>query len=442
MSKQFFGTDGIRDRVNQGFMTAEKVIQLGYALGYYLKQHSTSPKVIVGQDTRASGDLFKMALGAGLMSYGVDFIDLGVVPTPVVAFMTVYREADCGVVISASHNPYHDNGIKLFDHQGIKVSDDFEMAIEALLKTVEAPMTDHIGQLLVAHDDSGPYIEYCLKQFASLSGNQKIVLDCAHGATYQLAPAIFQRFGYDVQTIGGSPNGVNINQGCGATDLTALQQAVVGQKADLGFAFDGDGDRLIAVDKTGAIIDGDLILYIIARYLGQQTGVVGTVMTNLAIEQALKQQGIDLIRAKVGDKYVFSELQTAQWQLGAESSGHLIHLGYHQTGDGIITALLLLMALDISGKRLDQAVDIQKAPQVMHNVVLSERLSEHEASNLFADLIEQSNSVLADQGRVVLRPSGTEPLLRVMVEANDIDMAKQQADWLAQQVEDRISQSI
>ncbi|KXO13813.1 Phosphoglucosamine mutase [Moritella sp. JT01] len=425
MSRKYFGTDGIRGLVGKAPITPEFALKLGWAAGKVLAKQGTR-KVLIGKDTRISGYMLECALEAGLSAAGLDVAFMGPMPTPAVAYLTRTFRAEAGIVISASHNPYHDNGIKFFSANGTKLADDVELAIEAQLeKELTCVESAELGKAVRIDDAAGRYIEYCKSTFpsrASLKG-LKIVLDCAHGATYHIAPSVFRELGAEIITIGVEPNGLNINDGCGATAPEALAARVLAEKADLGVAYDGDGDRLMMVDHTGYVIDGDEILYIIARDALRKGelkgGVVGTLMANMGLELALKSLGIPFARSAVGDRYVVEMLLEKGWRIGGENSGHIISLDHTTTGDGIVSSLLVLAALVNSGLTLKELRSgMSKFPQVLVNVRFS-----GDSDPLLAESVQQSvadvEQELADRGRVLLRKSGTEPLIRVMVEGED-----------------------
>ena len=435
MVKKYFGTDGIRGRVGTHPITAEFMLKLGWAAGRVLGQGG---KVLIGKDTRISGYMFESALQAGLSAAGVDVRLLGPMPTPAVAYLTRTLHAQAGIVISASHNPYYDNGIKFFSAQGTKLPDDVEHAIEA---EIEQPMhtvdSSLLGKAERVEDAANRYIEFCKSTLPSgiQFKGMKIVMDCAHGATYHVAPDVFDELGAEVIRIGVQPNGLNINDECGATHPASLQKAVLDNKADLGIALDGDGDRLIMVDHTGEVVDGDELLYVIARSRHEcgnpQTVVVGTLMSNLGLEQALKKIGIELKRAAVGDRYVLEMLQQGGWVLGGESSGHIICLDRTSTGDGIVSALQVLAAINKSGRTLHELKKgMTKYPQRMINVKLA-RSFDVAKSKAIQDAVQDAQAQLNGQGRILLRPSGTEPLVRVMVEGTDTVQVEALAKQLA-----------
>jgi len=425
MSRKYFGTDGIRGLVGVAPITPEFALKLGWAAGKVLAKQGTR-KVLIGKDTRISGYMLECALEAGLSAAGLDVAFMGPMPTPAVAYLTRTFRAEAGIVISASHNPYHDNGIKFFSANGTKLPDEVELAIEAQLeKELTCVESAELGKAVRIDDAAGRYIEYCKSTFpsrASLKG-LKIVLDCAHGATYHIAPSVFRELGAEIITIGVEPNGLNINDGCGATAPEALAARVIAEKADLGVAYDGDGDRLMMVDHTGYVIDGDEILYIIARDAlrnGElKGGVVGTLMANMGLELALKSLGIPFARSAVGDRYVVEMLLEKDWRIGGENSGHIISLDHTTTGDGIVSSLLVLAAQVNSGLTLKELRSgMSKFPQVLVNVRFS-----GDSDPLLAESVQQSvadvEQELGDRGRVLLRKSGTEPLIRVMVEGED-----------------------
>jgi phosphoglucosamine mutase len=445
MSRKYFGTDGVRGRVGEYPITPQFVMHLGYAAGRVLAKagHSMEerPGVLIGKDTRISGYMLESALEAGLIAAGIDVYLAGPVPTPAVAYLTRALRLQAGVVISASHNPFEDNGIKFFSGSGTKLPDEVELAIEAALdEPMQTNASDALGKAKRIDDAAGRYIEFCKGSFPnemSLRG-MKIVVDCAHGATYHIARHVFHELGADVVVIGAEPNGLNINDGYGATKPQNLQQAVVEHQADIGIALDGDGDRLIMVDADGRLYDGDQLLYVIARQRHAEGmmkgGVVGTLMTNLAFEHAMQHLGIPFMRAKVGDRYVMELLQQQGWQLGGENSGHIICLDKHSTGDGIISALQVLHALRMKKQTLAEAAgDLQMYPQVLINVKMAKKedLSSHPKVR---HAVETAEILLEGKGRVLLRPSGTEPLLRVMVEGEDAAKVRLCAEKIAEAV--------
>jgi phosphoglucosamine mutase len=447
MTRKYFGTDGIRGCVGQAPITPEFFLHLGWAVGRVLAAESgegKTPAVLIGKDTRISGYMFESALEAGLISAGVDVGLLGPMPTPAIAYLTRTFQARAGIVISASHNPYMDNGIKLFSTDGGKLSDELELAIEQQL---DEPMTTaaKLGKARRIGDAEGRYIEFCkgsLPWGFSLAG-MKIVVDCANGATYKVAPEVFRELGATVVATAVTPDGININRECGSTDLRVLQQVVLAQGADLGIAFDGDGDRVLFVDHTGAGVDGDELLFIIAahkhRFEGGCTGVVGTLMTNFGFEVALQELGVPFARARVGDRYVLEMMKARDWVLGGESSGHIICGDATTTGDGIISALQVLRALRKSQQTLhDLCRALSKTPQCMINVPLGKRLdlNTHPAVQAAVRHVEEQ---LDGRGRVLLRASGTEPLIRVMVEGQPAERVAALARELAESVREAVS---
>ena len=443
MTRKYFGTDGIRGQVGEGVITPDFMLRLGYAAGKVLgaKGHAGGrSRILIGKDTRVSGYMFEAALEAGLINAGVDVGLLGPMPTPAIAYLTRTFHAQAGIVISASHNPYQDNGIKFFSADGSKLPDEVEHEIEAALDLPMETARD-LGKAWRIDDAVGRYIEFCKASTPwrySLEG-LKIVLDCANGATYHIAPKVFRELGAEVHAIGIQPDGLNINLDCGSTKPKALQQAVVEQQADLGIAFDGDGDRVMFVDKNGALIDGDQMLFLIAlhrqEFMGGCSGVVGTLMSNYGFELALKERNIPFARAKVGDRYVLEMMSANGWVLGGESSGHIVCTDVTTTGDGIISALQVLRAVSDFGEPLHQLSQrMQMLPQHMINVRLASREGVLEASEVQA-AVSEAEAKLADNGRVLLRPSGTEPLIRVMVEGKDSALVEQLAADIAKVVE-------
>lgn len=442
IEKRYFGTDGIRGRVGSGAVTPEFMLKLGWAAGRVFSrlQHERAPSIVIGKDTRISGYLFESALEAGLVASGVNVALVGPMPTPAIAYLTRTFQCVAGIVISASHNPFYDNGIKFFSAEGKKLADDIECAIEAeLQQPMETVDSAALGKVTRIEDAAGRYIEFCKSTVPShftLSGT-KLVVDCAHGATYQVAPCVLRELGAEVIEIGVSPDGLNINKGVGSTEPAALSAAVVAEQADMGIAFDGDGDRVLFVDHAGESVDGDALLYIIAldqlRSRGRCSGVVGTQMSNLGLEQAMAAADIPFVRARVGDRYVNELLQQRGWQLGGESSGHIICADVTTTGDGIVAALKVLFAVASVDKTLAQLVaGLSRCPQVMINVPCSQPIDLEGAEVQRA--VTEVEQALGGRGRVLLRPSGTEPLVRVMVEGNDADQVQQLAEQLASHV--------
>lgn len=437
MGKQkYFGTDGIRGCVGESIITAEFVLKLGWAVGKVLSQN-LGGRILIGKDTRVSGYMFESALEAGLASAGVDIHLLGPMPTPAVAYLTRTQRARAGIVISASHNLYQDNGIKFFSADGYKLDDTVEMAIERL---IDQPMTtvcsDKLGKAVRIDDAPGRYIEFCkstVSNDVSFDG-LKIVVDCANGATYHIAPSVFRELGAEVIEVGVDPNGYNINLKCGSTHPENLQQQVLAHHADLGIALDGDGDRVLMVDHRGEVIDGDQLLYIMTKYrLDTNTmngGVVGTVMTNMGFEKALEKEKVPFIRANVGDRYVIEKMLSNKWVIGGEQSGHIISLDHTTSGDGIVTALQVMSALSHFKRSLaDIKRGMEKFPQTLVNIKVTPGVNIMENPAL-QKAIKQAETALGDNGRVLIRMSGTEPLVRVMVEANDEELLTKYVDML------------
>jgi phosphoglucosamine mutase len=441
MSKNYFGTDGIRGKVGEAPITPDFIMRLGYAAGRVLASKGSKgarPTVLIGKDTRISGYMLEAALEAGLTAAGVDTLLTGPMPTPAVAYLTRALRAQAGIVISASHNPYYDNGIKFFSAEGAKLGDEIEHAIEAELDKPLAVMESvKLGKARRIDDAAGRYIEFCKSTFPNhldLRG-LKIVLDCAHGATYHVAPPVFHELGAEIICIGNKPDGLNINLDVGSTHPQALQKAVVENKADLGIAFDGDGDRVMMVDAAGNLLDGDQLLYIIALGLYAKGklkgGVAGTLMTNLALEHALAKHQIPFARAKVGDRYVLELLNEKNWKLGGENSGHILTLDKHTSGDAIIAALQVLHALKESGKTLSQS-SLALFPQVLINVTTKSKLDLNMLQ--LQEAVKKAENELKDAGRVLLRASGTEPKIRVMVEGQDAKLVQKLAEEIAEVV--------
>lgn len=441
--KSHFGTDGIRGKVGESPITVDFVLRLGWAAGRVLASQGQS-KVVIGKDTRISGYMLESALEAGLSAAGVDVYLLGPMPTPAIAQLTRSMNADAGIVISASHNPYEDNGIKLFSHLGEKLSAEIERDIENhMALPIVTVSANHLGKAFRVNDADKQYKDFCRAQFPSLDlSGLKIVIDCAHGATYHIAPTLFESFGAQVIGIGTAPNGRNINDACGSTHPEALQAAVVAHAADLGIAFDGDGDRVIMVDAQGQLLDGDKLLYIMAQHLHRHGrlagGVVGTQMSNLALEHAIIGLGLQFERTKVGDKYVLAKLQETGWTLGGESSGHIIQMQRNSTGDGILAALQVLEAMRSQGSSLAamQAM-LTLYPQTMINV----QVKCHQDPMLHPEIeeaVKKAQAQLQKQGRVLLRRSGTEPLVRVMVEGENGTLVSAIAESLAEVVKKKL----
>ncbi|MFM7003212.1 MAG: phosphoglucosamine mutase [Limnohabitans sp.] len=438
MTRRYFGTDGIRGTVGQAPITPDFVMRLAHAVGRVLRQTDQHPVVLIGKDTRISGYMLESALESGFNSAGVDVVLLGPVPTPAVAYLTRAQRASLGVVISASHNPYDDNGIKFFSAKGAKLSDEWESKVEALVD--EPPVwvsSADLGKAKRLDDAAGRYIEFCKSTFSNdftLKG-MKIVVDAANGAAYQIAPKVFHELGADVIAIGCSPDGLNINKGVGATHPEALVAAVQQHGANYGIALDGDADRLQVVDNTGRLYNGDELLYLMVsdRIARDEVvpGVVGTLMTNMAVELALKRKGIEFIRSKVGDRYVLEALLEKSWLLGGEGSGHLLALDKHTTGDGLISALQVLQACVATGQTMSQLLaEVTLFPQVLINVRIAKDQNWKDNPQLAA-VTQAVETELGDTGRILIRASGTEPLVRVMVEAKDLAMAKCCAEKLA-----------
>lgn len=438
MSRKYFGTDGIRGTVGQAPITPDFVLRLAHAVGRVLKRTEERPVVLIGKDTRISGYMLESALESGFNSAGVDVVLLGPLPTPGVAYLTRAQRASLGVVISASHNAYPDNGIKFFSAQGTKLPDAWELAVEAALD--EPPVwvdSASLGRARRLDDASGRYIEFCKSTFANeltLKG-LKIVVDAAHGAAYQIAPKVFHELGAEVVAIGCAPDGLNINHEVGATHTEALVAAVKAHRADYGVALDGDADRLMMVDASGRLYNGDELLYLMVDdRLGRDEhvpGVVGTLMTNMAVEVALKKRGVQFVRAKVGDRYVLEELNRHQWLLGGEGSGHLLALDKQTTGDGLVSALQVLQTCVRSGKTMAELlVEVMLFPQTLINVRLQAGV-DWKANTRLSSETKAVEAELGDTGRVLIRASGTEPLVRVMVEARDAKQAQACAERLA-----------
>lgn len=450
MSRTYFGTDGIRGKVGDMPITPEFVMRLGYAAGRVLTgidshlADGVRPAVLIGKDTRISGYMLESALQAGLSAAGVDVLLTGPMPTPAVAYLTRALRAQAGIVISASHNAFEDNGIKFFSAEGTKLPDAIELAIEAELdKPMQVMPSARLGKARRIHDAAGRYIEFCKSTFPNALDLRglKIVLDCANGATYHVAPEVFHELGAEVITIGNHPNGLNINHECGSTYPQALQHEVRHHKADLGIAFDGDGDRVVMVDRAGHLLDGDQLLFVIAAHRHKtgrlQGGVVGTLMTNLAMEHALVTLGIPFVRAKVGDRYVLELMHQQGWLLGGENSGHILCLDKHSSGDGIISALQVLHAVVESGERLDHLLNsLRLYPQVLVNVMVNRRI-DLDGSAPLQQAVKAAESELGSSGRVLLRASGTEPKVRVMVEGQH----REQVTALAQRIAEMVKEA-
>ncbi len=440
MTKKYFGTDGIRGKVGEGLMTADQVLKLGWAVGRVLASQGKK-LVVIGKDTRISGYMFESALEAGFSAAGVDVRLLGPMPTPGVAYLTRTLHASAGVVISASHNPFYDNGLKFFSPEGSKLDDEMEYQIEAMF---ESPMTTvdsyELGKARRVPDAQGRYIEACkatIPLACNFSG-MNIVIDCAHGATYNIAPQVLEELGANVVSEGADPDGININAYRGSTHPEFLQRAVLQQGADLGIALDGDGDRVLMVDAEGDIVDGDELMYIIARarlHAGDDVkGVVGTLMSNMGLELAIRALGLEFERANVGDRYVLERLKEKGWKLGGESSGHIICLDRTTTGDGIVSALQVLAYLSETGQTLREAgAGMKKMPMLMINVALKGDSRPLESESV-KQAVQQAEEQLQGRGRVLLRASGTEPLIRVMVESEDEVLVKTLTQKIADEV--------
>ncbi len=443
MSRTYFGTDGIRGRVGEHPITPDFVLKLGYAAGKVLSRadiappHRDRPAVLIGKDTRISGYMLESALESGLSAAGVDTLLVGPMPTPGVAFLTRALRLSAGVMISASHNPYEDNGIKFFSADGMKLPDAVESEIEALLDgALTVAASAQLGKAERVHDAEGRYLEFCKGTFPkqrSLRG-LRLVVDCAHGANYRVGLRVFQELGAEVIAVGSQPNGLNINEGCGATHPVALGKAVVEHGADFGIAFDGDGDRLAMADHNGVVFDGDQLLYAMVKHRNAEGrlkgGVVGTLMTNFALEKRLADMGVSFARARVGDRYVLETLREKGWECGGENSGHLICLDCHSTGDGIISALQVLAGLVANGQTLGEYTrELRLLPQVLVNVKLAGKLDLQDSA--VRDAVTRAETDLAGRGRILLRPSGTEPVVRVMVEGEDRAHVQALADAIA-----------
>lgn len=443
MARKYFGTDGVRGRVGDLPITPDFVLKLGYAAGRVLAKHdgAEKPSVLIGKDTRISGYMLESALEAGLSAAGVDVLLVGPLPTPGVAFLVKALRLSAGIMISASHNPFEDNGIKFFSGAGTKLPDDIEYAIEAELdQPIKTQPSARLGKAQRVNDAEGRYIEFCKSTFPEALDLRglKLVVDCAHGACYRVAPRVFQELGAEVVTIGNLPNGLNINENCGATHSQAIRDAVVAHNADLGIALDGDGDRLIMADSDGTLFDGDQLLYAIvkdrARDFPNGSGVVGTLMTNLAVEQAFGALGVPFVRSRVGDRYVLEMLREKGWLWGGENSGHIICLDKHTTGDGIVSALQVLAALRRSGATLSlHTRELTLFPQVLVNVRTTGKL-DYSGSAPIQEAVRAAETELGEFGRVLLRASGTEPLIRIMVEGRERGQVQRLADSIAERV--------
>jgi phosphoglucosamine mutase len=441
---KYFGTDGVRGIANKE-LTPELAFKLGRFGGYVLTKETTRPKILIGRDTRVSGNMLEGALAAGLLSIGAEVMRLGVISTPGVAFLTKAMSAEAGVMISASHNPVEDNGIKFFGPDGFKLTDAQEAEIEALIDSVEdivpRPTGADVGQINDYFEGGQKYIQYLKQSVESEFDGLHIALDCAHGSTSALAPHLFADLEADISTIGSSPDGMNINDGVGSTHPETLQAFVLEKEADIGLAFDGDGDRLIAVDEKGTIIDGDQIMYIIGKYLNDKgllrhSTVVSTVMSNIGFYKALEQHGMKSDKTAVGDRYVMEEMRRGGYNLGGEQSGHIIFLDYITTGDGMLTGLQLVNVMKETGRTLsDLASEMEKFPQVLKNVKVTDK-REALVNPKIKEVIEKVEADMNGQGRVLVRPSGTEPLVRVMVEAPTLEECNKYVDEVVKVTEE------
>jgi len=446
MGRSFFGTDGIRGRVGTHPITADFVLKLGWAAGKVFSERTEGRKLIlVGKDTRVSGYMFESALEAGLIAAGVDVALLGPMPTPAIAYLTRTFRAQAGIVISASHNPYYDNGIKFFGGDGFKLPDDVEEAIENYLQNpIITEDSLRLGKAHRVEDAVGRYIEFCkgtLPTGSSLQG-LKIVVDCANGATYSTAPNVFRELGAEVVELAVDPDGFNINEDCGSTQPAILQNAVVEEGADMGIALDGDGDRVMFVDHKGHAVDGDELIFVIAKYRHQQggcSGVAGTLMSNMGMEVSLRELGVPFVRTKVGDRYVIEALRERKWQLGGENSGHIICSDLTTTGDGVVAALQVLHAMRETGTPLNTLKKgMKKYPQKMINVRIGEKFNLTDFP-VIQKSVAAAEDELKDRGRLLLRLSGTEPLVRVMVEAEDAQLVDRLVREVADVVESEVS---
>ncbi len=445
MTRKYFGTDGIRGRVGEYPITPDFMLKLGWALGSVIRKKHKRTKVLIGKDTRISGYMFEAALEAGLTAAGINIELVGPMPTPAIAYLARTFRAQAGIVISASHNPYYDNGVKFFSSDGFKLPDEVEAQIEtALEEEMQVIQTEKIGRAKRVKDAEGRYIEFCKSSVENEVNFRKlkIVLDCANGATYRVAPHIFTELGAEVIELAVDPDGLNINAACGATDLKMLSRVVVAESADVGIAFDGDGDRVMMVDHLGNAVDGDELLFIIANQMHSHhpiAGVVGTLMSNFGLELAFQHLKIPFVRAKVGDRYVMAELQRLGWRIGGEGSGHLVCLDKTTTGDGIISALQVLQAMFYTEKTLFELKQgMHKLPQILINVPAHKKTSIEEDHKIQI-AIKSAEKTLKNTGRVLLRPSGTEPVVRVMVEGEDHRLVKKLAQGLADVVQETMN---
>jgi len=443
MTKNFFGTDGIRGKTGAFPITPDFFVKIGFAAGLVLTKHhnrKTNPTVVIGKDTRISGYMFESALEAGFAAAGVDVYLTGPLPTPAIAYLATILNADIGVSITASHNPFDDNGIKLFSNKGTKLSANIEREIESLaagkLNVVPA---QKLGKARRLDDARDKYSKFCVDTFPdNIKINElKVVLDCANGATYRVAPEVFRQLGIDITVINDNPDGLNINKDAGSVHPTLLQNVVLKENADLGIAFDGDGDRLIMVDGDGHLVDGDQVLYLILKFYQQQNnmsgGVVGTLMTNLALEEKCKELNVPFIRADVGDKYVAEALRKKRWIIGGENSGHIVLIDKHSTGDGIISALQLIAFLVSNKVSLNKALkEFPMYPQELINIPFSEQFDADSQEVIL--LIDEANRMMEMRGRILIRPSGTQPIIRVMTEGPDCDLVLKSANFLAESI--------
>lgn len=443
MTKNFFGTDGIRGKTGAFPITPDFFVKIGFAAGLVLTKHhnrKTNPTVVIGKDTRISGYMFESALEAGFAAAGVDVYLTGPLPTPAIAYLATILNADIGVSITASHNPFDDNGIKLFSNKGTKLSANIEREIESLaagkLNVVPA---QKLGKARRLDDARDKYSKFCVDTFPdNIKINElKVVLDCANGATYRVAPAVFRQLGIDITVINDNPDGLNINKDAGSVHPTLLQNVVLKENADLGIAFDGDGDRLIMVDGDGHLVDGDQVLYLILKFYQQQNnmsgGVVGTLMTNLALEEKCKELNVPFIRADVGDKYVAEALRKKRWIIGGENSGHIVLIDKHSTGDGIISALQLIAFLVSNKVSLNKALkEFPMYPQELINIPFSDQFDADSQEVIL--LIDEANRMMEMRGRILIRPSGTQPIIRVMTEGPDCDLVLKSANFLAKSI--------
>ena len=443
MTKNFFGTDGIRGKTGAFPITPDFFVKIGFAAGLVLTKHhnrKTNPTVVIGKDTRISGYMFESALEAGFAAAGVDVYLTGPLPTPAIAYLATILNADIGVSITASHNPFDDNGIKLFSNKGTKLSANIEREIESLASgKLNVVPAQKLGKARRLDDARDKYSKFCVDTFPdNIKINElKVVLDCANRATYRVAPAVFRQLGIDITVINDNPDGLNINKDAGSVHPTLLQNVVLKENADLGIAFDGDGDRLIMVDGDGHLVDGDQVLYLILKFYQQQNnmsgGVVGTLMTNLALEEKCKELNVPFIRADVGDKYVAEALRKKRWIIGGENSGHIVLIDKHSTGDGIISALQLIAFLVSNKVSLNKALkEFPMYPQELINIPFSEQFDADSQEIIL--LIDEANRMMEMRGRILIRPSGTQPIIRVMTEGPDCDLVLKSANFLAESI--------